>query len=134
MKLRVQETLLDFLKTCQKGGTFRIGRVQDIYHQIIPILCKIVNKQSDLYLLASSISKQLVSLEVIPEAWKQTQFWHIANFPQEICSQCNDPVCLQCGEYGHLGSSCLESLKSKLNNNNTSQDLINTIQWKLNHT
>lgn len=82
-KLLVQETLLDFYKTCQKGGTFRIGRVQDIYHQMIPILCKIVNKQPDLYELGSSISKQLVSLEVIPEAWKQTQFWHIANFPQE---------------------------------------------------
>lgn len=75
--------MTSFLSTCQKGSTFRIGRVQDLYNQIIPILCKVTLKQPNLYEKASTISKLLVALEVIPEAWKQTQFWHVANFPTE---------------------------------------------------
>ncbi|KAI9467973.1 MAG: hypothetical protein EXX96DRAFT_585563 [Benjaminiella poitrasii] len=133
----VDETLMVFLTTCQKGGSsFRIGRIQDIYNQMIPILCKIVRKLDynlDLYQRASSLSKQLVALEVIPEAWKQTQFWHIANFPIETCTHCHDTLCLQCGEVAHLGTSCLENLKLKLKNNQDKQ-LADTIQWKLNHT
>lgn len=73
-----------FLTLCQKkGSTFRIGRVQDLYNQMIPVLTKITLKQPELYESASNISKQLVALEVIPEVWKQTQFWHVANFPTE---------------------------------------------------
>lgn len=79
----VDQILMAFLTTCQKGSTFRIGRVQDLYNQMIPVLVKITTKQPDLYDQASNISKQLVALEVIPEAWKQTQFWHVANFPVE---------------------------------------------------
>lgn len=79
----VDQILMAFLTTCQKGSTFRIGRVQDLYNQMIPVLVKITTKQPDLYNKASNISKQLVALEVIPEAWKQTQFWHVANFPVE---------------------------------------------------
>ncbi|KAI7899687.1 uncharacterized protein BX663DRAFT_520030 [Cokeromyces recurvatus] len=134
----VDETLMTFLTACQKGGSsFRIGRIQGIYNQIIPILCKIVRKidyyNMELYERSSSISKQLVALEVIPEAWKQTQFWHIANFPIETCSHCGDKICLQCGEMAHLGTSCLENLKLKLKKN-CHNELAETIQWKLNHT
>jgi hypothetical protein len=81
-RLLVHQTRTQFLD--QKGSSFRIGRVQDLYNQVIPVLVKIVNlKQPDLYAQAAAISKQLVALEVIPEAWKQTQFWHVANFPTE---------------------------------------------------
>lgn len=81
-RLLVDQTRTQFLN--QKGSSFRIGRVQDFYNQVIPVLVKIVNlKQPDLYTQAASISKQLVALEVVPEAWKQTQFWHVANFPTE---------------------------------------------------
>lgn len=82
-KNQVDGILTSFLVACQNGATFRIGRVQEMYNQIIPTLCKITLKQPNLYTQASSISKQLVSLEGIPEAWKQTQFWHVANFPTE---------------------------------------------------
>ncbi|KAG2228801.1 hypothetical protein INT48_005383 [Thamnidium elegans] len=133
-KLLIDETLTSFLKSCQSGSTFRIGRVQELYNQIIPVLCKITLKQPTLYQAASTLSKQLVALEVIPEAWKQTQFWHVANFPTEVCSNCNDSLCLQCGEGAHIGNSCLENLKLKLKNNDSDTELLSTIQWKLNHT
>ncbi|GAN01941.1 conserved hypothetical protein [Mucor ambiguus] len=130
----VDQILMAFLTTCQKGSTFRIGRVQDLYNQMIPVLVKIATKQPDLYDQASNISKQLVALEVIPEAWKQTQFWHVANFPVEQCDHCGDKSCLQCGEKAHLGQNCLENLKLKLKNNREDEELTSTIQWKLNHT
>lgn len=82
-KRLIEQALTSFVSTCQKGSTFRIGRVQELYNQIIPILCKVTLKQPNLYAKASQISKLLVALEVIPEAWKQTQFWHVANFPTE---------------------------------------------------
>ncbi|CEP18564.1 hypothetical protein [Parasitella parasitica] len=129
----VDQMLMAFLTTCQKGSTFRIGRVQDLYNQMIPVLVKITTKQPDLYDQASHISKQLVALEVIPEAWKQTQFWHVANFPVEQCNHCGDKSCLQCGEKAHLGQNCLENLKLKLQNDQD-KELTSTIQWKLNHT
>ncbi|KAI7895908.1 uncharacterized protein EV154DRAFT_477002 [Mucor mucedo] len=133
-KRMIEGTLTSFLASCQRGSTFRIGRVQDLYNQIIPILCKVTSKQPGLYSQASAISKRLVALEVIPEAWKQTQFWHVANFPTETCTQCGDDLCLQCGEYAHLGNSCLENLKLKLKKNDSDTELLSTIQWKLNHT
>jgi hypothetical protein len=82
-QIQVDQLLSNFLVACQNGATFRIGRVQDLYNKMIPTLCKITLKQPNLYTKASNISKQLVALEAIPEAWKQTQFWHIANFPTE---------------------------------------------------
>ncbi|RCI01904.1 E3 ubiquitin-protein ligase arih2 [Rhizopus stolonifer] len=130
---RADDILASFLAACQKtGSTFRIGKVQDLYNQMIPGLCSIVGQQSDLYEQASDISKQLVALEVIPETWKQTQFWHVANFPIETCTNCGDKLCLQCGEYAHHNMSCLENLQHKLKQSDTHTEL--TIQWKLNHT
>ncbi|KAI8646279.1 hypothetical protein BD408DRAFT_410498 [Parasitella parasitica] len=129
----VDQMLMAFLTTCQKGSTFRIGRVQDLYNQMIPVLVKIATKQPDLYDQASHLSKQLVALEVIPEAWKQTQFWHVANFPVEQCNHCGEKSCLQCGEKAHANQNCLENLKLKLQNNQGGE-LASTIQWKLNHT
>ncbi|KAI8380816.1 hypothetical protein BD560DRAFT_387193 [Blakeslea trispora] len=126
--------LLDsFLIFCQQtGSSFRIGKVQDLYHQLVPGLCSAVAQQADLYDQASDISRQLVALEVVPETWKQTQFWHVANFPTETCGQCGDRLCLQCGEYAHPAKSCLENLQSQLTTTDASTEL--TIQWKLNHT
>lgn len=131
-KAQVDGILTSFLVACQNGATFRIGRVQELYNQIIPVLCKISLKQPNLYTQASSISKQLVSLEGIPEAWKQTQFWHVANFPTEQCTHCGDSLCLQCGECAHIGKTCLDNLKLKLKE--PDNELVSTIQWKLNHT
>ncbi|KAL9554705.1 hypothetical protein MBANPS3_002699 [Mucor bainieri] len=130
----VDQILMAFLTACQNGATFRIGKIQELYNQMIPVLVKIATKQHDLYDQASNISKQLVALEVIPEAWKQTQFWHVANFPVEQCDHCGDKSCLQCGEKAHLGQNCLENLKLKLKNNRGDEELTSTIQWKLNHT
>ncbi|KAL1914674.1 uncharacterized protein VTP21DRAFT_8085 [Calcarisporiella thermophila] len=64
---------------------------------------------------ASSISSQLVALEIRPEKWKELQFMHVANFPQATCNYCVHPVCLQCGEgEHHLGMTCFEYLRHKL--------------------
>lgn len=80
-----------FDQICQrKGATFRIGRVQDLYQKMVPPLAKMaqqsnasVSSGTTIYEKASQVSKQLVAMEVVPEAWKQTQFWHVAHFPLE---------------------------------------------------
>jgi hypothetical protein len=76
-----------FDQICQrKGATFRIGRVQDLYQKMVPPLAKMAQHASStttIYENASQVSKQLVAMEVVPEAWKQTQFWHVAHFPLE---------------------------------------------------
>ncbi|CAO3697451.1 unnamed protein product [Rhizopus stolonifer] len=130
---KVDKVLSHFLEACQKGSTFRIGRIQELYHQVIPVLCQVVFEQPELYSLASKISKQLVALEIIPEIWKQSQFRHISYFPMEACSHCNHILCLQCGEEAHFGSSCLDQLKLKLETS-LEEEFTSTIQWKLNHT
>ncbi|KAI8378053.1 uncharacterized protein BYT42DRAFT_572553 [Radiomyces spectabilis] len=121
-----------FRQACQKGMKFRIGRVQDLYNLIIPVLCRLVHDEPQLYAQASHISKQLVALEVVPEAWKQTQFWHIANFPIEPCSTCGQTICLHCGGDSHKGN-CLDHLRCQLMEISDEEGLA-TIQWKLDHT
>ncbi|KAG1179236.1 hypothetical protein G6F70_004968 [Rhizopus microsporus] len=133
LSILIHEATQHFLSTCQKGSTFRVGRTQELCQQVIPILHQVVLNQMDLYCLASSISKQLVALEIIPEAWKHAQFRHISYFPMEICMNCGDTLCLQCGETAHLGLGCLDYLKAKLKGS-TDAELISTIQWKLNNT
>ncbi|KAI8379813.1 hypothetical protein EDC96DRAFT_491805 [Choanephora cucurbitarum] len=133
MAQHLNDLLTSFLTLSQKtGSTFRIGKVQDLYHQLVPGLCSAVAQQADLYDQASEISRQLVAMEVIPETWKQTQFWHVANFPTEACEQCGDRLCLQCGDYAHQNKSCLENLQAQLTTSDADTEL--TIHWKLNHT
>ena len=59
-----------------------IGRIQTLYHQMTPVLRQAA-QDPRLYSMASELSKQLVALEIVPEAWKRAQFWHIGNFPIE---------------------------------------------------
>ncbi|CAO3643091.1 unnamed protein product [Cunninghamella blakesleeana] len=140
-----QQSLESLLKSFllirhQKGTTFRIGRVQDLYQTMIPILSKLtttLSKEDEnasfIYDQAAFISKQLVAMEIIPEAWKQTQFWHITYFPIETC-KCGSKICFQCGEKAHLGLSCISYLKSMLQQKNMDKDQLASIQWKLNNT
>ncbi|KAI8343371.1 hypothetical protein BC941DRAFT_411167 [Chlamydoabsidia padenii] len=121
----------------RKGATFRIGRVQDLYQKIVPPLARMAQQQSDssgitVYNKAAQVSKQLVAMEVIPEAWKQTQFWHVAYFPLEKCECCGLQICLQCGEKAHLGMTCMNHLKSTLKQQSSDQTA--SIQWKINNT
>ncbi|SAM01082.1 hypothetical protein [Absidia glauca] len=124
-----------FDQICQrKGATFRIGRVQDLYQKMVPPLAKMAQHTSNttIYENASQVSKQLVAMEVVPEAWKQTQFWHVAHFPLETCGCCGRQICLQCGEKAHLGTTCMNHLKSTLEQQSSDQTA--SIQWKINHT
>ncbi|CAO3645195.1 unnamed protein product [Cunninghamella echinulata] len=126
----------------QKGTTFRIGRIQDLYQTMIPTLSKLTttlakdDEDGTFYQHASFISKQLVAMEIIPEAWKQTQFWHVAHFPIEIC-KCGSKICFQCGEKSHQGLSCIAHLKYILQQQkqkDMDNDQMASIQWKLNNT
>ncbi|KAG0170035.1 hypothetical protein DFQ28_002888 [Apophysomyces sp. BC1034] len=125
---------MTFQQTCQKGSTFRVGRVQDLYNQIVPTLRQITAKYPHTYARAAGISKQLVALEVIPEAWKQTQFWHVSNFPREACTTCGRIVCLQCGEVDHPDQTCLGHLRSQLQSGSEPAEKQATLEWKLDHT
>ncbi|KAI9020737.1 hypothetical protein CLU79DRAFT_703889 [Phycomyces nitens] len=116
-----------FEKARLSKRTLRVGQVQELYGQMAPLL-----KQAGDYELCSGISKQLVSLETLPEAWKQIQFRHVANFPIERCTTCQRTMCLQCGEFGHGGQSCLEYLETQMTGG--SEDQLATVQWKLEHT
>ncbi|KAI9269790.1 hypothetical protein BY458DRAFT_183914 [Sporodiniella umbellata] len=129
----VEKVLSHFLTICQTDSTFRIGRVQEIYQYVIPVLCDTVQQQPTLYSLAATISKQLVALEIIPEVWKQTQFKHIAYFPSETCTHCGHTLCLQCGEQAHPQLTCLQQLTHTLAYS-TDRELNATLEWKLNHT
>ncbi|CAO3586628.1 unnamed protein product [Absidia cylindrospora] len=143
-----------FEQTCQqKGATFRIGRVQDLYQKMVPPLARMAQEQqqqqqqeqhpltispsktsvSSIYEKAAHVSKQLVAMEVIPEAWKQTQFWHVAHFPLETCECCGLQICLQCGEKAHIGMTCVNHLKSTLEQQPSSEQTA-SIQWKINNT
>ncbi|KAI7850675.1 hypothetical protein BDC45DRAFT_546516 [Circinella umbellata] len=113
--------------------SFTIGRIQTLYHQMTPVLRQAA-QDPQLYSMASELSKQLVALEIVPEAWKRAQFWHIANFPIETCNICGHDMCLQCGENAHLSNSCLDNLKLKLSNEENKQEETSTIQWKLENT
>ncbi|KAF7732842.1 E3 ubiquitin-protein ligase arih2 [Apophysomyces ossiformis] len=133
--IELKKTKKWFQRTCQKGFTFRIGRVQDLYNVMIPILKKVAVQYPSLYTRAANISKQLVALEVIPEAWKQTQFWHVSNFPKETCPTCGQPICLQCGEGDHHpDQTCLGHLRLQLQSGSEPAEKRATLEWKLNHT
>lgn len=61
----------------------RTSRMQRLSEYIMPVLRRIVEREPEHYHRASDISKQLVALEGVPDAWKRAQFQHIANFPVE---------------------------------------------------
>ncbi|KAI8084554.1 uncharacterized protein BX664DRAFT_283184 [Halteromyces radiatus] len=133
-KEQLDQLTMFFQQTCQKkGSTFRIGRVQDLYQKMIPSLARLVQQQQASYQYASLISKQLVAMEVIPEAWKQTQFWHVAHFPLETCDQCGLHLCLQCGEKAHVGMTCMNWMIKSLQDQ-PSSDQTASLQWKIKNT
>ncbi|KAI8138846.1 hypothetical protein BJV82DRAFT_628990 [Fennellomyces sp. T-0311] len=126
--LPIKSSWLDPLRK----GSSTIGRVQTLYHQMTPVLRQAA-QDPHLYPIASDISKQLVALEVVPEAWKRAQFWHVANFPIESCNVCGHSMCLQCGEEAHSPSSCIDNLQRKLGAENDAAES-STVRWKLDHT
>ncbi|OAD72833.1 hypothetical protein PHYBLDRAFT_65243 [Phycomyces blakesleeanus NRRL 1555(-)] len=121
-----------FEKARLSRRTSRVGQVQELYGQMVPLLKKQAG-ECDKYKLCSAISKQLVALETLPEAWKLLQFVHVANFPIETCTTCQKQVCLQCGEFSHPDLSCLEHLKHRLTIDNESDESL-IVKWKLEHT
>lgn len=81
--LAVREAASLFRNTCQQGSVYRVGRVQNLYKQLAPLLARVAHHHPHLYHKAAFISKQMVALELIPEAWKQAQFLHVAHFSDE---------------------------------------------------
>ncbi|KAI9494280.1 hypothetical protein BDB00DRAFT_819504 [Zychaea mexicana] len=118
--------------TTTTASPITIGRIQTLYHQMTPVLRQAA-QHPHLYAMASELSKQLVALEMVPEAWKRAQFWHVANFPVETCNACSNDMCLQCGEEAHSPSSCLDVLTSKLSSLDNSEEA-STVRWKLENT
>ncbi|ORX57422.1 hypothetical protein DM01DRAFT_1284528 [Hesseltinella vesiculosa] len=124
-----------FEQSCQnKQSTYRLGHVQELYQHMVPPLAKLAKGQADLYTPASQISKQLVAMELVPEAWKQSQFLHVSHFPMEPCAKCKTAICLQCGEKDHRGCTCLTNLKTNLIPQATSNEQMASLQWKVDFT
>ncbi|CAG8566040.1 8137_t:CDS:2, partial [Cetraspora pellucida] len=72
---------------------------------------------TDMVKSAAEISSKVVALEVRPDAWKELQFMHVANFPQSHCTRCNNDICLQCGESTHHpGMTCIQFMRYKVAN------------------
>ncbi|KAI8070447.1 hypothetical protein BC940DRAFT_296103 [Gongronella butleri] len=125
-----------FEQVCDnKQATYRVGRVQEMYQAMVPPLAQLCkdNAAPTVYENAANISKQLVAMELMPEAWKQTQFRHVSYFPMEPCTDCGTIVCLQCGEKEHA-ESCLSNLKKNLLQRATTDEQRASLQWKLDHT
>ncbi|CAG8520116.1 24413_t:CDS:2 [Dentiscutata erythropus] len=95
---------------------------------------------ADMVKSAAEISSRIVALEVRPDAWKELQFMHVANFPQSHCTRCNNDICLQCGESTHHpGMTCIQFMRYKvanphlfiLNHCHVHNDALENIKWKL---
>ncbi|CAG8718629.1 9508_t:CDS:2, partial [Acaulospora morrowiae] len=101
---------------------------------------------TDMVKSAAEISSKIVALEVRPDAWKELQFMHVANFPQSHCTRCNNDICLQCGESTHHpGMTCIQFMRYKVANphlfvsnqhfpchvHNDTLDALENIKWKL---
>ncbi|CDH58653.1 hypothetical protein RO3G_03195 [Lichtheimia corymbifera JMRC:FSU:9682] len=113
---------------------FRHSTLQSLIQQLTPILRQAAQQNDrSVYMRAAIISKQLVALETVPETWKQAQFAHIATFAVDTCTHCGRDVCLQCGEYGHSGITCIDNLRRKLQQTQESAEA-STVQWKLENT
>ncbi|KAF9111136.1 hypothetical protein BGX27_005344 [Mortierella sp. AM989] len=63
-------------------------------------------------------SKHLSSIETRPEQWKELQFLHVRWLRWEWCNNCNQELCLQCGESSHHESQdCFEYMRSLIAGN-----------------
>ncbi|ORY95746.1 hypothetical protein BCR43DRAFT_441722 [Syncephalastrum racemosum] len=131
--LAVREAVSLFRNTCQQGSIYRVGRIQNLYKQLAPLLARVAHQHPHLYRRTSSISKQMVALELIPEAWKQAQFLHVAHFSEEACPECRSDMCLRCGEAAHGTISCSDYMKKELDST-TTPEVAATLRWKLEHT
>lgn len=63
-------------------------------------------------------SKELLSLEVRPEQWKELQFLHVRWCRWDWCNTCDLELCLQCGVSSHHESkTCFEHMRSVITTN-----------------
>ncbi|KAG0073179.1 E3 ubiquitin-protein ligase arih2 [Linnemannia elongata] len=63
-------------------------------------------------------SKELLSLEVRPEQWKELQFLHVRWCRWDWCNNCDLELCLQCGVSSHHESeTCFEHMRSVITTN-----------------
>ncbi|KAG0018131.1 E3 ubiquitin-protein ligase arih2 [Entomortierella chlamydospora] len=68
-------------------------------------------------------SKHLSSIETRPEQWKELQFLHVRWLRWEWCDNCNQELCLQCGESSHHESQdCFDYMRSLAAGNGEVQD------------
>ncbi|KAK5802015.1 hypothetical protein F5H01DRAFT_254747, partial [Linnemannia elongata] len=75
-------------------------------------------------------SKELLSLEIRPEQWKELQFLHVRWCRWDWCNNCDLELCLQCGVSSHHESeTCFEHMRSERSDLDTG-----TMQWKLANT
>ncbi|KAK3841320.1 MAG: hypothetical protein J3R72DRAFT_154329 [Linnemannia gamsii] len=68
-------------------------------------------------------SKELLSMEIRPEQWKELQFLHVRWCRWDWCNNCDQELCLQCGVSSHHESeTCFDHMRSViLTNTPTSQ-------------
>ncbi|KAG0271460.1 E3 ubiquitin-protein ligase arih2 [Linnemannia exigua] len=68
-------------------------------------------------------SKELLSMEIRPEQWKELQFLHVRWCRWDWCNKCDQELCLQCGVSSHHESeTCFDHMRSVvLTNTPTSQ-------------
>ncbi|KAI9284228.1 hypothetical protein BC943DRAFT_326630 [Umbelopsis sp. AD052] len=131
-----------FQRDRKSGQSYRNGCVKEMHHYVISGLlacietrdqhscstCGYFDKQQA-HQLAANISRQFVSMEIVPEYWKSLQFAHIAYFPDVTCTTCDRATCLRCGAFSHPGMTCRENLQFNLSISETSDEL-DTIKWK----
>ena len=80
--------------------------------------------------LAAALSL-LASLERDPTAWRRLQHEHLRRFPKALCTQCAQPICLQCGAPDWHGAlTCSEHLRH-LALTASSEDVRSSMQWQL---
>ncbi|KAK3809547.1 MAG: hypothetical protein J3Q66DRAFT_287953 [Benniella sp.] len=92
-------------------------------------------RQTEIKRSLVQLSKQLSSLETRPEQWKELQFLHVRWLRWDLCNNCGQDLCLQCGESSHHDTkNCFGYMRSLISENNGTKDDTSTIQWKLANT
>ncbi|KAG0284825.1 E3 ubiquitin-protein ligase arih2 [Linnemannia gamsii] len=77
-------------------------------------------RQSEAKKALIRFSKDLLSLEVRPEQWKELQFLHVRWCRWDWCNNCDLELCLQCGVSSHHESeTCFEHMRSVVTTNTT---------------
>ncbi|TPX36545.1 hypothetical protein SmJEL517_g01399 [Synchytrium microbalum] len=114
------------LQNVVAGGSLNI---QDLYTRICKDL-DVIGQNRRKKILATQLTRNLITLETSAEAWRSLNILQLSRFPFVKCSNCSYETCTACGDGSHHDQSCSELLQSRLITE-TNPDALATLKWKI---